>query len=249
MNHHETTTENHHSHRAHTALVIVAHHRSDSLTAAVADRAAARLEAAGYRIDMLNLHAEGFDPRNSPADEPEYGNRDKIYSAEVHDHVGRIYAADIVVPVFPVWWFGLPALLKGWFDRVWNYGLVYGRTKSRTAGKQMLWLGLAGITAQDKNADLVFGLFDGPLLRGISEYCGIPDTEVAVLFDSEGDGLTGEARERHYRELFAEVEAAIDKVVAGRGVIEGAETQFRRMRAERRGNTYVSSPVTASGAR
>jgi len=198
-----------------TALVVVAHHRSDSLTAAVADRAADRLAAAGYRIDLLDLHAEGFDPRNSAADEPEYGNRDKVYSTEVHDHIRRVYAADIIVPVFPVWWFGLPALLKGWFDRVWNYGLVYGRSRSRTAGKRMLWLALAGLTARDENADLVLGLLDGPLLRGISEYCGIPDTEVAVLFDSEGDGLTGEARERHYRALCAAVEAAVDKVVAG----------------------------------
>jgi NAD(P)H dehydrogenase (quinone) len=195
-----------------TALIVVAHHRSDSLTAAVAERAAARLEAAGYRIDLLDLHAESFDPRNSVADEPDYSDRDKVYSAEVHEHIRRVHAAEIIVPVFPVWWFGLPALLKGWFDRVWNYGLAYGRSKSRMAGKRMLWLGLAGITAQDPNADLVLGLLDGPLRRGISEYCDIPDTQVAVLFDSEGEDLSGEARERHYREFFAKVEEAVDKL-------------------------------------
>ncbi|UGQ11374.1 NAD(P)H oxidoreductase [Yinghuangia sp. ASG 101] len=210
---HEAATENDRSQRARTALIVVAHHRSDSLTAAVADRCAVRLRAAGYRVDLLNLHAEGFDPRNRPADEPDYGDPDKTYSAEVHAHIGRVHAADIVIPVFPVWWFGLPALLKGWFDRVWNHGLAYGRTDSLMAGKRMLWLGLAGITAQDKNADLVFGLLDGPLLRGISEYCGVPDTEVAVMFDSEGSGLTGDAREQHYRRLFAEADAAVDKAI------------------------------------
>jgi putative NADPH-quinone reductase len=200
---------------ARTALVVVAHHRPDSLTAAVAARAAARLEAAGYRVDLLDLHAEGFDPRNSEADEPEYGNRDKVYSDEVHAHIRRVHAAELIVPVFPVWWFGLPALLKGWIDRVWNYGLTYGRSRSPMAGKRMLWLGLAGLAEGERNADLVLDLLDGPLRRGISEYCGVFDVHTAALFDSEAQGLSGEARERHYRRLFAEAEAAVDKLVAG----------------------------------
>ena len=62
-----------------TALVVVAHHRSDSLTAHTARRAAARVEAAGYRIDLLDLHAEGFDPRMSVEDQPDWGNREKRY--------------------------------------------------------------------------------------------------------------------------------------------------------------------------
>ncbi|WP_100445262.1 NAD(P)H oxidoreductase [Glycomyces xiaoerkulensis] len=201
-----------------TALVVVSHHRSDALTAAVADRAATRLEAAGYRIDLLNLHAEGFDPRNNVADEPDYGNRDKRYSEEVHAQVDRVHAADVIVPVFPVWWFGLPALLKGWFDRVWNYGLTYGRSKSPMAGKRMLWLGLAGLTQDDPNSDLVITLLEGPLKRGVSEFCDVPDTHVAALFDSEGQDLQGQARERHYRELFTRTEEAVDKLLADRRV-------------------------------
>ncbi|MCK9871555.1 NAD(P)H oxidoreductase [Nocardiopsis dassonvillei] len=198
-----------------TALVVVAHHRPDSLTAAVAARAAARLEAAGYRVDLLDLHAEGFDPRNSEADEPDYGNRDKVYSDEVHAHIRRVHAAELIVPVFPVWWYGLPALLKGWIDRVWNYGLAYGRSRSPMAGKRMLWLALAGLAEGEQNADLVFDLLDGPLRRGISEYCGIFDVHTAALFDSEAQDLTGAARELHYRELFAEADAAVDKLLAG----------------------------------
>ena len=198
-----------------TALVVVAHHRSDSLTAAVAARAEARLVAAGYRVDLLDLHAEGFDPRNSVADEPDYDDRDKAYSAEVHDHARRVHAADLIVPVFPVWWFGLPALLKGWFDRVWNYGLTYGRRPHPMEGKRMLWLALAGLTADDPNADLLRTLLDGPLSRGISEFCGITDVRTALFVDSEGQDLTGEDRERHYRALFADAESAVDKLVAG----------------------------------
>lgn len=196
-----------------TALIVVAHHRSDSLTAAVAERSAKRLELNGYRVDLLDLHAEGFDPRNSVADEPDYGDRDKRYTEEVHRHIARVHAADLIVPVFPVWWFGLPALLKGWFDRVWNYGLAYGRRQSPMAGKRMLWLALAGLAEGDPNSELTLTLLE-TLRRGISEYCGIPDTRTAALFDSEGQQLTGAERDRHYRELFARADAAIDAAMA-----------------------------------
>ncbi|GAB4002879.1 NAD(P)H oxidoreductase [Glycomyces albus] len=197
------------------ALIVVAHHRTDSLTASVAERAANRLEDDGYRVDLLNLHAEGFDPRNSIADEPDYSDRDKTYSAEVHRHIRRVHAAEVVIVAFPVWWFGLPALLKGWFDRVWNYGLTYGRSKSPMAGKRMLWLALAGLTAGDPNADLVTTVLEGPLRRGVSEYCGIPDAHTAVLFDSEGQDLSGRVRADHYRDLFARADEAVEKLLAG----------------------------------
>jgi putative NADPH-quinone reductase len=198
-----------------TALIVVAHHRADSLTAALARRAAARLEAAGYRVDLLDLHREGFDPRHRVEDEPDYGNRDKRYSDEVHAHAERVLAADVIAAVFPVWWFGLPALLKGWIDRVWNYGLVYGRREKPMAGKRMLWVGLAGLAEDDPNSDLTRALLDGALRRGIAEFCDITDVHTLALFDSEAQGLVGAARERHYAALEARSDEAVDKLVAG----------------------------------
>jgi putative NADPH-quinone reductase len=134
-----------------TALVVVAHPRRDSLTAHIAELAAQRLTAAGYRIDLLDLHAENFDPRMNAADLPEWGNREKTYSPEVENHMRRVLAADVIVAVFPVYWVQVPAILKGWIDRVWNYGFAYGRSKPRLAGKRMLWLGLAGAADDDGN--------------------------------------------------------------------------------------------------
>jgi NAD(P)H dehydrogenase (quinone) len=198
-----------------TALVVMAHHRADSLTAALARRTADRLEAAGYRVDFLDLHREGFDPRNRVEDEPDYGNRDKRYSDEVHAHAERLLAADLVAAVFPVWWFGLPALMKGWIDRVWNYGLAYGRREKPMAGKRMLWLGLAGLPADDPNADLVAALLDGALRRGISEYCDVTDVHTQALFDSEAKGLEGVERGAHYASLFASADDAVAKLLAG----------------------------------
>ncbi|MDN3241860.1 NAD(P)H oxidoreductase [Glycomyces tritici] len=198
-----------------TALVVFAHHRADALTAVLARRAADRIEAAGYRVDLLDLHAEGFDPRNRVEDEPDYGDRDKRYSPEVHAHAGRLLAADLVAVVFPVWWFGLPALLKGWIDRVWNYGLTYGRREKPMAGKRMLWLGLAGLAEDDPNSDLTRALLDGALRRGISEFCDVTDVHTEALFDSEAKGLEGAERARHYAALLARADGAVDKLLAG----------------------------------
>ena len=76
-----------------TTLLVVAHPRTDSLTAAVAARTRARLLAEGHTVDLLDLAAEGFDPRMTPEDEPDWADRDKKYSPEVHAHMDRIVAA------------------------------------------------------------------------------------------------------------------------------------------------------------
>ncbi|MFE2009163.1 NAD(P)H oxidoreductase [Streptomyces sp. NPDC059491] len=174
-----------HSSDTRTALVVVAHHRSDSLTAHTARRAAAQLAAAGYRIDLLDLHAEGFDPRMNVEDQPDWGNNEKPYSAETQAHMQRILDADVVVAVFPVYWLSVPAVLKGWIDRVWNYGFAYGRSKPRLAGKRMLWLALAGATADDPVAESMQSALEANLSDGIAYYCGFSRSTVGLLLDAE----------------------------------------------------------------
>ena len=75
-----------------TALVVVSHHRPDSLTAHIGSIAAARLKEAGYTVDLLDLHAEGFDPRMNSEDQPDWDDRDKVYSAEARAHMARVLA-------------------------------------------------------------------------------------------------------------------------------------------------------------
>ncbi|MDI3419629.1 NAD(P)H oxidoreductase [Streptomyces luteolus] len=204
-----------HSSDARKALVVVAHHRSDSLTAHTARRTAAQLETAGYRIDLLDLHAEGFDPRMNVADQPDWGNREKAYSDETHAHMQRILDADVVVAVFPVYWQSVPAILKGWIDRVWNYGFAYGRSKPRLAGKRMLWLGLAGATADDPIAEAMQSVLEANLSEGIAYYCGFSHSSVGLLLDAEerpqrvdaegnllvGEAVAGAEREAQYADF------------------------------------------------
>ncbi|WP_280378764.1 NAD(P)H oxidoreductase [Nocardia wallacei] len=215
-----------------TALVVVAHHRTDSLTAHTARRTAAQLESAGYRVDLLDLEAEGFDPRMTVADQPDWGNRDKQYSEQVHAHMRRLLAAEIVVAVFPVYWQSLPALLKGWIDRVWNYGFAYGRSKPRLAGKRMLWLGLAGATSDDPINEGMQRILETTLSEGIAYYCGFSYSAVGLLPDAEerpqridaagnlliGDAVAGAEREAQYAEFDRRATEFVQKFLAAETV-------------------------------
>jgi len=218
----------HRSSAARTALVVVAHHRADSLTADTARRTAARLEAAGYDVDLLDLHAEGFDPRMNVADQPDWGNREKPYSDEVQAHMKRVLDAEVIVAVFPVYWQSVPALLKGWIDRVWNYGFAYGRSTSRLAGKRILWMGLAGATSDDPVTEGMQALLETNLSEGIAYYCGFSHSSVALLPDAEerpqrvdaeghllvGDAVAGAEREAQYAEFDRRAQKALEEFLA-----------------------------------
>ncbi|MFI6440118.1 NAD(P)H oxidoreductase [Streptomyces sp. NPDC050759] len=191
-------------------LLVVAHPRPDSLTAQTAAHLHARIKDGGGTVDILDLYAEEFDPRLAPVDEPDWADREKRYSPEVHAHMERIAAADDILVVFPVWWFGPPAILKGWIDRVWNYGFAYGRSKPRLAGRRMLWLGLAGGSAPEYEKAGLDTAMDVQLRVGISQYCGILDSTVHLVFDTELSGVPEASRPGRVRKILSAAEAALD---------------------------------------
>ncbi|MBX4909263.1 MULTISPECIES: NAD(P)H-dependent oxidoreductase [Rhizobium] len=105
-------------------LLVLAHPLSDSFAAAVAHTARQALEASGHAVDLLDLYAEDFDPRLSEAERRAYF--DMPYdTSDVADIVARLKAADGLVLVFPQWWFNFPAILKGFFDRVFAPGVAF----------------------------------------------------------------------------------------------------------------------------
>ncbi|MEU0399794.1 NAD(P)H oxidoreductase [Streptomyces sp. NPDC006197] len=199
---------------AHTLLVL-AHPRTDSLTAQVAARLHARLKDEGGTVDVLDLYAEGFDPALRPEDEPDWENREKVYSPEVHAHMDRILAADDIVVVFPVWWFTPPAILKGWIDRVWNYGFAYGRSRPRLAGKRLLWLALMGGTPEEIARLGMTDVLGLTLVTGVSEFCGLPDAGLRVLHGTELSGVPVELRADRVAALLDEAERALEEELLG----------------------------------
>lgn len=105
-------------------LMIHAHPRADSLSAALRDAAKASLEAAGHRVELRDLYAEGFDPVLSAEERRDY--HDPALSRRlVGPWVDRVQAAEAIACVFPTWCFGPPAILKGFFDRVFLPGVSF----------------------------------------------------------------------------------------------------------------------------
>lgn len=105
-------------------LVVIAHPLEDSLCQSLAQHAIATLRARGHEVEVEDLYASGFAPALT-ADERRsyYGVQ---YDADaVHSQAERLLAAEALVLVFPTWWFSFPAMLKGWFDRVWAPGIAY----------------------------------------------------------------------------------------------------------------------------
>lgn len=209
-----------------TALVVIAHHRQDSLTAHTARQAIARLKDAKYTVDILDLYAEGFNPLMTNEDEPDWGNRDKVYAPETEAHMKRLLKADVVIAVFPVYWVHAPAILKGWIDRVWNYGFGYGRSKPRLAGKRMLWLALAGAAA-DEPVEIIQKALEETLSEGVAMYCGFEYSTVGLLPDAEehrqrfndsgqiyvAEPTLGPERDEQYRKFHEKAATVVDDFI------------------------------------
>lgn len=106
------------------ALLVHCHPKPGSFTAAVRDVALDRLRAAGAETEVIDLYAEGFDPVLSAAEfdgyESEPGN-----AAPVARHVAALRRCDALIFTYPTWWYGLPAVLKGWLDRVMLPGVAF----------------------------------------------------------------------------------------------------------------------------
>lgn len=105
-------------------LVVHAHPVAASFNRALFDHTIERLTAAGHKVDALDLYAEEFDPRLSSAERTAYHDTDRNRST-VETHVERLLAAEGLVLVYPVWNYGYPAILKGWFDRVFLPGVSF----------------------------------------------------------------------------------------------------------------------------
>ncbi|MEO0485767.1 MAG: NAD(P)H-dependent oxidoreductase [Pseudomonadota bacterium] len=106
------------------ALVIYAHPVPDSLNAAAHQVVVETLKAKGWEVDDCDLYAEGFQPVLTEDERRNYHNTD-INTKPVQGYVDRLRAADAVVFCHPVWNFGLPAILKGWHDRVMLPGVTF----------------------------------------------------------------------------------------------------------------------------
>lgn len=106
------------------ALVVFAHPCEESFSAALKAVVVERLSARGWQVDLCDLYAEGFDPVLSAGERRAYHDI-PANTAAVRAHVDRLRAAEALVLVYPTWNFGMPAILKGYIDRVFLPGVSF----------------------------------------------------------------------------------------------------------------------------
>ncbi|MFW2333363.1 NAD(P)H-dependent oxidoreductase [Ilumatobacter sp.] len=145
------------------ALVVIAHPCSDSFCHAAARRAVDGLQAAGHDVDIIDLYGERFRAAMSCEERIAYHTDVPILDPQVGDHAARLQRAAIVVFVYPTWWSGLPAILKGWLERVMVPGV--------------------GFTFDESSGKVRPGLGHVRRLVGISTY-GSPRTAVRLVNDN-----------------------------------------------------------------
>lgn len=99
-------------------LTVLAHPVPESFVAAVHARLVESLQAAGHEVRALDLNAMGFDPVLRVEERRAYTTRGGNVPSDVAEQLGHLRWAEGVVFVYPTWWSSLPAILKGWLDRV-----------------------------------------------------------------------------------------------------------------------------------
>lgn len=142
----------------------------------------------GHTVELADLFEEEFDPVLREADEPDWNNPAKVYSAEVRAEMARIERNEATVLVFPVYWWSAPALLKGWIDRVWNNGWAYG--EATYPHKQVLMLAVAGGTQSSFAKRGYDQAITTQLETGVLRYCGVENPRLELLYGSLEDEET-----------------------------------------------------------
>lgn len=105
-------------------LVVIAHPVPGSLCRTLADKAIEGLTAAGHQVDIEDLYGNAFAPALTAEERNSYSSPAYDGSA-TRPQIDRLLTAEALILCFPTWWYGFPAILKGWFDRVWAPGVAY----------------------------------------------------------------------------------------------------------------------------
>ncbi|MBN9044469.1 MAG: NAD(P)H-dependent oxidoreductase [Rhizobiales bacterium] len=121
-------------------LIVFAHPEPQSLNASLRDIAAEELKAQGHTVRVSDLYAMGWKSEVDRADFPSLTPGERLMPAaaskrafhegtlteDVKAEIEKLLWADMLILQFPLWWFAMPAILKGWVDRVFAYGFAYG---------------------------------------------------------------------------------------------------------------------------
>ncbi|AWX15479.1 NAD(P)H oxidoreductase [Mergibacter septicus] len=159
-------------------LIIYSHPNPDSFNHAILERVIKASEGLA-EVNVRDLYQLNFNPVLSLAE----------LKGEVADHIRQeqqlITQADLVTLIYPLWWMGFPAILKGYLDRVLGYGFAYTSTENGTVGllgdkklQQFITLGNSVEQYQAKGFDRSL---QHTLLDGLFNFCGITDIQYQMF--------------------------------------------------------------------
>lgn len=211
-------------------LIVHAHPEQQSFCSSLRTVAREYFEAQGNTVLESDLYALGFDPVGSKADfkalndshffkyqmEQVNAYANNLFVDDLKVEMDKLETCDVLIFNFPLWWFGLPAILKGWVDRVFAMGFVYGNGKGvydsgafkeKTAFIAMTTGGPEIAYNGGKNGDLDTILF--PIHHGIFYFAGMTVLPPFISFSPAR--ITDEERRseiERYRNYLGDIETA-----------------------------------------
>jgi NAD(P)H dehydrogenase (quinone) len=184
-------------------FIVHAHHEPTSLNGALTREATAALDDAGHEVVVSDLYAMGFDPvsdrRNftTVADpiqlkqqaEESLASAQGGFAPDLQAEMNKLAWCDVVVFQFPIWWLGMPAIMKGWIDRVFAVGRVYGGGRWFNGGvlaaKRAMCSVTLGAPEPVYTDQGVYGPIEAilyPIHRGIFEFTGLTVIEPFLVY-------------------------------------------------------------------
>jgi NAD(P)H dehydrogenase (quinone) len=185
-----------------SALIVHAHPEPTSFTTAQAHAARESLKAQGYSVEFIDLYAKQWAPVLTRGEFPPFEGpfkpqreqrnavKDGTLPADVRSDLDAVLHASLLVLSFPVWWFSLPAILKGWLDRVFVMGAVSGGDlglfdQAALAGRRAVVLTTTGGSAESFTHSGAFGDINDFLFhihRGMLEFVGYDALEPVITY-------------------------------------------------------------------
>lgn len=156
-------------------LILFAHFNANSFGNALKNTAAEQLKAKGDNVEVRDLYEINFNPTLSFNDMSNLRNG-KI-PEDILEEQKWIRWADTISVIHPIWWTGLPGILKGYFDRVFTYGFAYQYTEKGVdgmlAGKKAIIISTHGTPLDIYKQSGMIDAFGKTIDDGIFKFCGI----------------------------------------------------------------------------
>jgi len=165
-------------------LIIYCHPNPQSFNHAILQEFIKGLEETGKEFEVVDLYKSGFDPILKIGDF--VGMRGENIPKDILEQQDKVKNADIIIFIHPTWWGGMPAMLKGYLDRIFSIGFAYKMGKAQPEGllgdKKVL---IIRTTALPEELYLQSGVEN--LVRTLSSYkfqivCGVKDLQHYVFY-------------------------------------------------------------------